>query len=245
MRIAVVSDIHANLSALEAVIADLRITSPDIVVHGGDLVSGGTRPAQVIDRIREMNWPGVYGNTDEMLWAPHRVSETLRAPHLHRIRDLVLTHTRPATLEAIGDERLGWLRALPVSWRGHEISVVHAVPGDPWPIVAATASDDEMERVYGALGSRRVVYGHIHVPFVRRLSALTLANAGAVSLSFDGDPRASYAILDAEHVEIRRVEYDVGAEIRLLLNSSDPFAQSTAETLRTGRYVPVQAGERR
>ncbi len=112
MRIAVVSDIHANLTALDAVIADVRKTGADLVACGGDLMSGGPRPAEVIDRVREMNWPGVYGNTDEMLWMPHRVSET-QAPQLHRIRDLVLTHTIPAILNAIGDERLAWLRALP------------------------------------------------------------------------------------------------------------------------------------
>src|SRR5437762_908349 len=128
MRIAVVSDVHANLTALDAVIADLRKTAPDLVVHGGDLMSGATRPAEVIDRIREMNWPGVYGNTDEMLWMPHRVSETLQAPHLHRIRDLVLTHTIPATLSAIGDERLAWLRALPRRWTDGDHCVVHAGP---------------------------------------------------------------------------------------------------------------------
>ena len=106
MRVAVVSDIHANLTALEAVIADLRKTGVDLVVHGGDLMSGGPRPAEVIDRVRHMDWPGVYGNTDEMLWMPHRVAETLQVPHLHRIRDLLLERTIPATLSAIGDERL-------------------------------------------------------------------------------------------------------------------------------------------
>src|SRR5688572_12497093 len=135
MRIAVISDIHANLTALEAVIADLRTTGADLVVHGGDLVSGGPRPAEVIDRIRELNWPGVYGNTDEMLWMPHRVSETLHDPQLHRIRDLLLTHTIPHTLYAIGVERLGWLRGLPRQWSAHGFSVVHAVPDDVWPSV--------------------------------------------------------------------------------------------------------------
>ena len=60
MRIAIVSDIHANLTALEAVITDLRKTGAELVVHGGDLMGGGPRPAEVIDRVREMNWPGVY-----------------------------------------------------------------------------------------------------------------------------------------------------------------------------------------
>src|SRR6266516_4250336 len=106
MRIAVVADIHANLTALDAVIADIRRIGADLVIHGGDLVGGGPRPAEVIDRIREMKWPGVYGNTDEMLWSPKLVTETLAAPPLHRIRDLLLAHTIPATIAAVGDERL-------------------------------------------------------------------------------------------------------------------------------------------
>jgi len=239
MRIAVLSDIHANLTALDAVIADLRKTGTDLVVHGGDLMAGGPRPAEVIDRVREMNWPGVYGNAEEMLWMPHRVSETLQAPHLHRIRDVVLTHTIPAILGAIGDERLAWLKALPRRWSEGGLAVVHAVPDDVWQIIPATASDEELERICGVLQSRHVVYGHIHQPFVRRLSTFTVVNSGAVSLSYDGDPRAAYALIDGDHVEIRRLEYDVEKEIRLLLRTDDPFAESTAETLRTGMYVPL------
>ena len=241
MRIAVLSDIHANLTALDAVIADLRTTAPDLVLHGGDLVVGGPRPAEVIDRIREMNWPGVYGNAEEALWAPHRLSEMLQAPHLQRIKDLSLTHTLPATVKAIGDERLAWLRTLPLRWSDHDLTVVHAVPNDAWGIVPATASDEEMERVYAVLASTRVVYGHVHTPFVRRLRTFTLANMGAVSQSFDGDTRAAYAVVDDDTVEIRRVEYDIEAEVRLLLRSNDPFAESTAQALRTGRYVPISA----
>ena len=239
MRIAVVSDIHANLTALEAVIADVRKVGADMVVHGGDLMGGGPRPAEVIDRVREMNWPGVCGNTDEMLWKPHRVSETLQSPQLHRIRDLLLTYTIPATLRLIGDERLAWLKQLPHRWSGGDLTVVHAVPDDPWPIVSANASDDDLERVYAGLNTRRVAYGHIHQPFIRRLRTFTVVNSGAVSQSYDGDPRAAYALVDGDDVEIRRVEYDVEAEIRLLLESADPFAESTAATLRTGRYVPM------
>lgn len=241
MRIAVVSDIHANLTALDAVIADVRETGADLVVHGGDLVGGGPRPAEVIDRVRDLKWPGVYGNTDEMLWMPHRVSETLHAPHLHRIRDLLLTHTIPAVCGAVGDERIAWLRSLPRVWSGEAVSVIHAVPDDAWPTVGADASDDELQRVYGLLGSRCVVYGHIHVPFVRRLPTFTVVNAGAVSLPFDGDRRAAYALIDGDAVEIRRVHYDVEEEIRLLLAIDDPFAASTIETLRTGRYAPLSA----
>jgi predicted phosphodiesterase len=70
MRIAVLSDIHGNLTALEAVI-DLGRVAPDLAVHGGDLCSG-SRSADVIDRVRAIGWPGVYGNTDEALWARER-----------------------------------------------------------------------------------------------------------------------------------------------------------------------------
>lgn len=68
MRIAIVSDIHGNLTALDAVLADLRSVAPDMVLHGGDLAHGGGRPAEVVDRIRELGWEGICGNTDEMLW---------------------------------------------------------------------------------------------------------------------------------------------------------------------------------
>jgi putative phosphoesterase len=239
MRIAVVTDIHANLTALEAVIADVRIAGADLVVHGGDLVAGGARPAEVIDRVREMNWPGVYGNTDEMLWKPHRVSEILQASQLQRIKDGILSFTIPTTLQQIGEDRLAWLSALPLRWSNGDVTVVHAGADDPWQYVPADASEDLLERAYASLGSRVVVYGHIHQPFVRQLPEFAVVNAGAVSLTYDGDPRASYALVDGARVEIRRVAYDVEQEIRLIRDTADPVAASTIETLRSGRYVAV------
>lgn len=239
MRIAVVSDIHGNLTALEAVIADLQTAGADLVVQGGDLVAGGPRSAEVIDRIRELNWPGVYGNAEEMLWMPDRVSEMLQGPHLQRVRDLLLTHTIPAMLHAIGEERLTWLQSLPMRWCTGDLTVVHAGPDDPWRSPVVNASDDELERTYGPLASRYVVYGHIHQPYVRHLSAFTVANSGSVSLSFDGDPRAAYALIDHDRIEIRRVQYDVEEEVSRLSGADDPFAASTAQSLRTARYVPL------
>src|SRR5882672_1637618 len=70
MRVAILSDIHGNRTAFEAVVADLRGTSPDLVLHGGDLADGGSSPAAIVDRIRDLAWPGVVGNTDEMLFHP-------------------------------------------------------------------------------------------------------------------------------------------------------------------------------
>jgi putative phosphoesterase len=237
MRIAVVSDIHANLTALDAVIADLQSVGVDLVVHGGDLMGGGTRPAEVIDRIRDLNWPGVYGNTDEVNWNPGLVAANLRGERFQEMREAVLTYTIPYTQATIGEERLAWLRALPLRWSDHDLTVVHAGPVDAWQIVQAGATDEELTRTFDSVGTTRVVYGHIHMPFVRRLPQSTVINAGAVSLTFDGDPRASYAVIDGDHVEIRRVAYDVGKEIDLLTRSDDPLRESTIATLRTGRYV--------
>jgi len=75
VRIAIVSDIHGNRTAFEAVLADLRRTSPDLILHGGDLADGGSSPVEVVDRVRDLGWPGVVGNTDEMLFRPESLTE--------------------------------------------------------------------------------------------------------------------------------------------------------------------------
>src|SRR5260370_34621309 len=75
MRLAVISDIHGNLTALDAVIADLKQTTPDLVLHAGDLVANGCRPLEVLDRIRSLRWNGDLGKTDEMRWATDRITE--------------------------------------------------------------------------------------------------------------------------------------------------------------------------
>src|SRR5258708_9633503 len=75
MRIAVVSDIHGNRTAFEAVLADLRQTSPDLIFHGGDLADSGASPAELVDQIRDLGWQGVVGNTDEMLFMPESLRE--------------------------------------------------------------------------------------------------------------------------------------------------------------------------
>jgi len=238
MRIAIVSDIHANLTALEAVVADLKQQRPDLVVQGGDLISGGSRPAEVIDRVRDLNWPGVYGNTDEMVWAPDRLETALQAPAFERMREALLTEIIPATRAAIGETRLAWLQALPLEYRAADLAVVHASPGDVWRSPAANATDGELDQAYRRLGCGRAVFGHIHQSFVRRLPALTVVNAGSVSLSYDGDPRAAYAIVEDDTVVIRRVEYDVEEEIACLVAARDPYAQWTAQVLRAARPVP-------
>ena len=240
MRVAIVSDIHGNRRAFQAVLADLRQVAPDLVVHGGDLAAGGTHPAEIIDQVRALGWPGVRGNTDEMLWAPERVAEYAAAhpklaPILAMVQEMI-----PPTLASIGEERLRWLEGLPPLYSHEGFRLVHASPGDLWRAPMPNASDDELLSTYAALGAPIVVYGHIHCPYVRRLPGLTVANTGSVSQSYDGDTRASYLVMDGDSITIRRVEYDVQSEAEDLLRSRLPHAGWMARILLAGRYCPPE-----
>jgi predicted phosphodiesterase len=237
MRVAVVSDIHGNLTALEAVLSDLRETSPDLILHAGDLADAGSSPAEVMDRIRELGWPGVTGNTDEMLFRPESLEEfasqsSVPASIWEAVREMAA-----ATRLELGKERLAWLRELPRSRFEGPIALVHASPGDLWRAPAPEAIDAEFESVYGELGHPIAVYGHIHRPHVRvlssaRLGQLVVANSGSIGLPYDGDPRASYLLIDQLNVTVRRVHFDLEKELRLLFSSRLPHREWIAKTLR-------------
>ena len=237
MRIAIVSDVHGNRRALEAVLADLREVAPDLVVHGGDLAYGGAHPAEIVDEIRAFGWPGVRGNTDEMLWAPESLTEfAAKTPQLGTLLKLI-QDLIPPTLATLGEERLRWMEELPEQYSGDRFSLVHASPGDLWRAPTPNASDEELQRVYTPLDAPVVVYGHIHVPYIRRVGEMTVVNAGSVSQPYDGDRRASYLLMEGENLSIRRVEYDVESEAQELLRSGLPHAEWMAKILLAGKYV--------
>jgi putative phosphoesterase len=225
MRLAVVSDIHGNLPALEAVLADLEKTHPDAVVLGGDLALGGPHPIEVVDRLRELGWPSVRGNTDEAL-------DESRLPE--NARSGFLAQAAARTREMVGPERAAWLIGLPLEWRGDGTVVMHATPGDCWSIVLHDAPDEKLQEVYGALGVPTSVYGHIHHAYVRRLDGLTVANTGSVSLSLDGDTRACYAIFEDGDIRHRRIEYDIESVAADYEKIGYPNAAEYARWLRTG-----------
>jgi putative phosphoesterase len=240
MRVAIIADVHGNRRAFEAVLADLRQVAPDLVVHGGDLAAGGTHPAEIIDHVRTLGWPGVRGNTDEMLCAPESLAAyATRQPKLAAILGMV-GETIPFTRASIGEERLRWLEKLPPVHSQQQFTLLHASPGDLWRAPMANASDEELLGTYSSLGAQIVVYGHIHVPYVRRLAGVTVANTGSVSQSHDGDRRASYLVLDRENIAVRRVEYDVESEAQELLGCGLPHAGWLARILRAGKYCPPE-----
>jgi putative phosphoesterase len=236
VRIAVVSDIHGNLTAFEAVLADLRETAPDLILHGGDLGDNGSRPAEVIDRIRDLGWRGVVGNTDQMLFAPETLTAFgSKAPAELQPMFAALEEMAAASRDLLGAERLAWLSALPMAVTEGGVALVHASPASCWSGPAESASDEELRATYAPLGGAVAVYGHTHMPYVREMAGLTVANSGSVGLPFDGDRRAGYLLIDGVTPVIRRVNYDVDKELRALREGRRPHAEWTARTLALGR----------
>lgn len=225
------SDIHGNGTAFEAVLQDLRKASPDLILHGGDLADNGSSPVEIVDKIRELGWPGVVGNTDEMLAMPETLAEFAKqSPNLKPMFDAI-EEMAAATRAKLGEERLAWLRALPrVQFHG-AVGLVHASPESRWKSPGTEASDEELDRVYRPLGKSVCVYGHIHRPFIRRVPEMTIVNSGSVGLPYDGDRRAAYVLIEDGQPTIRRVEYDVEREIQALRVSGLPHAEWIARIL--------------
>jgi putative phosphoesterase len=238
LRIAIVTDIHGNRTAFEAVLRDLKQMSPDLVLHGGDLANSGSSPAEIIDQVRALGWPGVLGNTDEIHTRPESLEEfaaSSKAPSSlwSAIREIAAwTHAR------LGEQRIEWLRSLPRVLFQDTFALVHASPASLWSSPSAESTDRDFQTAYEELDKAMVVYGHIHRGFMRRvphsrLGQMLVVNSGSVSLSYDGDPRASYVLIDDSVPAIRRVEYDVEREIRALVDCGTPHSDWLARTLRS------------
>jgi predicted phosphodiesterase len=206
-RIAIISDIHGNLPALEAVIEDLDRLAPDDVWCGGDLGWNGPWARECIAAVREAGWKTVKGNTDVWITGdPQAVeSEEDRAA----LREVAAAH-------AVSDDDARWLLNLPLGHAGPgSILLVHGTPQSPFdapgPDSPASAFDPYRDR------AGLVIYGHIHRAFVRRLIDGTLVcNTGSVGMDKDGDT-ACYLVLERTGADLtlvhRRVPYDRDAAI--------------------------------
>lgn len=233
MRVAIFSDVHGNLTAFEAVLADIRLMAPDAVIHAGDLADTGPDPAAIIDRIRDLRWPGVLGNTDELLFRPDSLAEfAMQLPALSatfaKVEEMACV-----TREALGPHRLDWLRDLPRTIHEGGALILHARPDTVWRAPGPEARGADFESAYGSIAERVIVYGHLHLPFIRKIGAATFVNSGSVGLPYDGDPRASYAILDDGVPSIRRVEYDIDKEVRARMSSRMPHQDWVVRMLQS------------
>ena len=198
---ALLYDIHGNLPALDAVLADAKAQGADEFVLGGDYALTGAWPEECVKRIEKLTGAWIRGNTERWLEDPSDAPED----------DLVhsaIDYCR----RALGVRRVEELFRLPLSTEIAGACVCHAAPHDdmltfmPEP----TAGD---ETLLSHTDAEVVVFGHSHLQFMRTAeTGQLLVNPGSVGLPFDGDTRAAYALWDGEReFELRRVEYDAGA----------------------------------
>lgn len=245
-RFAVLSDVHGNATALEAVRSAIHAAAPDFVAVAGDLVLNGPDPAAAVDLLQEMEAAGaviVSGNTDIAVadfdyaaafpWMADGVPETFQAA------------TEWAN-DALGDERVRWLRRLPAERRlraedGTMLLICHASPGSQTAGFDQALDPDVIVERVARTDARVIGCGHTHVPEVRDLGWKVIVNAGSVGYVFDGDPTASWALIDIHEgvvtAEIRRTEFDALEVANAISARGLPGDVYRAATVRTGRLV--------
>ena len=252
MRYALISDIHANLPALEAVLDDIGPQSIDAIYHLGDLVGYAPWPNEVVQRLIDDGIPGIAGNYDS----------TVATDYKHcgcRYEDPIqeaLSHLSYAwTRENVTAETKAWLGALPfrIDLRpmgghiaGPTLTLVHGNQTLNTVYVTDDRSDDFLSKMGASIGARAgdvVAFGHTHKPWHRLVEHVHFVNTGSVGRPKDGDPRAGYVILEFNGpeptVEFRRVAYDVERAASGVFSSTLP--REFAEYLRTGGTLAVTA----
>ena len=244
-RVAVLSDVHGNLAALEAVRKAIKKEKPDAVIVAGDHVMNGPDPAGVVDALRDMEASGatiVQGNTDVAVadfdyaaafpWFTDGVPDTVvdAAEWAH---------------DTLGDDKVGWLRRLPSERRlmldDTMVLACHASPGSQTQGFDAQLDTSVMLERISRTDARIICCGHTHIPEVRDLGWKIIVNDGSAGYVFDGDPTASWALveIDGEEVrtEIRRSEFDTMVVANAISARGLAGDVYRAATVRTGKLV--------
>lgn len=229
MTLAVLYDIHGNLSALEAVLEDARGAGVDRFLLGGDYALFGPFPAETVARLRELpdetTW--IRGNVDRWTGDPDAAPE-----------DEVLSGALAACRSLLGDEVAERLWRLKEQVALHGVRYCHASPLSDLRSFMPEPEQDDDELLAGA-DERRIVFGHTHLPFRRvRQDGVELINPGSVGFPFDGNDRAAYALVQEDGaMEHRRVAYDVASSIAALSErfGDAAWARRSAEWLRRAR----------
>ena len=236
MHVAIISDIHGNQVALEAVLEDLaRQTGVDHLVIAGDLCLNGPCPREVLEIVQGLDCPVIQGNVDlEVVTAAPDKGEKKRS-------------TAAWTREQIGPSGIQYLASLPFSHLvpnldGSDLLVVHANPLNLEDAIFPNASDSTLENLLGGLepSISALVFGHLHIAYTRPWRHLLLVDVGSCGLPRDEDHRASYAILswrdNTWEAEIRRVVYDVKAVVKQIKTSGMPNPEKRVKILLEARY---------
>ena len=203
MRVAALYDVHGNLPALEAVLAE--VSEADLIVVGGDVV-GGPFPAETLERLRglgeRVRW--LRGNSERELVEQPPPREAGPPPgELDRLR------------AALSDEQVDFLYRLPerveldVDGLGH-VLFCHATPQNDLDIVTPLTPEGRLRRILEGVTADAVVAGHTHMQDDRRVGAVHWINAGSVGMPYEEEPGAYWALLGPE-VELRRTAYDAAA----------------------------------
>ena len=200
MRVAALYDVHGNLPALEAVLAEL---DADLILVGGDFVAGPW-PAETLERLRGLDGDVRYirGNADRELTEPPKPQVEARPPQE------VLEWVR----ERLSDEQLAFLTKLPLTDSVEvdglgRVLFCHATPRDDNEILTRISPDQRWRRALAGVEADVIVCGHTHVQFDRRVDQLRIVNAGSVGMPYEDRPGAYWALVGAE-VELRRTEYE-------------------------------------
>src|SRR3954452_1034934 len=219
MKIAVMSDIHGFSLALEVVRADLREQGPfEEVIVAGDLCVVGPDPQGVIDTIREEGWTAIQGNTDFDL-----VEAAEWATGLDELGYWV-DSLSPDAMDYLATLQFSH-RITPPRSRGpeDEVLIVHANPWNLLDPLDPKLTDRELRDIIGQEDAGTIVFGHIHITYLRHVGPTTLVDVSAVGNSKDGDLRVKYGILTWDEsvqrwtIEIRRLDYpltETEAQIR-------------------------------
>jgi putative phosphoesterase len=232
-RIGLVSDIHGNLPALEAVLAELDREGLDGLLCLGD-VAAGPQPHETLARIRGLGCPVVMGNWDAWFLDPPLPPKDDVGLRLHEI---TLFWAEQLDADDLGDIRT-FVRQVELPLENGETALCfHGSPTSYDDFIFATTPDEELRRVFGEARAPLMIGGHTHLQLVRRFEQLLFVNPGSVGLPFaDWWPdrvriarRAEYGILVHEEgrlrIDLRRTTYDVEAVLQLALASGMPHAR--------------------
>jgi diadenosine tetraphosphatase ApaH/serine/threonine PP2A family protein phosphatase len=215
----VLYDIHGNLPALDAVLADADGEGAQRFILGGDYALFGPWPAETVARLRELDATWIRGNGERWTAEPGDAPE-----------DDVVQGAITACREALGETDVAELGGLPETLVREQALFCHASPLSDVRSFMPTPDDDEAE-LLDEVFEPRLVFGHTHLPF-RRISAhggIELVNPGSVGMPFDGDTRAAYALIHPDRrVEHRRVPYDHAASAQAV---RDRFEGDWTETV--------------